>query len=1194
MFGRSPTARAEKKRRRKRRAPLILAVAALLLTLAAFIGYRLLTDPTRLRSMVVFALQSVGIQQPAIGTVEFALPAEIVLSHLELSSTDARQLGLPVDYADMQVALRIDGARLAFAWSDLFAGRVWPQRATVESAVMRIERRDALSPDTPNARDSSVPREGSGESTTAPRRPSFPADRLPEIHIRDLDVQLVETLSNASHLISRWRGRVSGEPSASGETGAAPAYTFRVTDHAEIHQEDNTEFERFSIQLLRGGFDASLTGLQLNTIAFLLPEAAVDLLRRVDLHGSLAIENVAVRNSRIESVTARLSNVDFCLPLESDTPLADRVFPLTNILMKVTVSSGPTRSGAITIDGRMRGAPLHGEVRLSAAAAPTTGAPASPGNELLAYSASIGIEDIVIPPHTEVPDLFRHPDLPRAARNFILDYEPSGRFRLAFDLSGRATLHEHGVEFHEIDMFSGVIEPRGARAMYAEFPYPLDDVYGALHIVNGGFDLDGITGMHGGARFRLDGHVDHSGPWTGLALRIRGDSVAMNQDLYAALPLGYRKLWAGASPVGLADVFATVSRPDGQTQNRPFPLDVHIETRWLNAGFNADAGLRLTDADGLITIGDELIIHDLYGYDGGASVRVSGGVSSRSKGGRDAAELRIEAHDMPLRRDASIIAGGDAGDESREPLKFTGVADVWGVSRNGADGRPTERYVAHVKDGVLQTGADACEWPGVNGWVVSDEQHLRILNIEGGDEHRHVSGEADIPLTGGAMRVRLDALDEDISQFLSCVAPPAMAPAANLLKLTGPGAISLAWDSVAGRDVLGVYAEVGAAWPPALPFKLSDLRGRLHTDGNSVQLEEVIARVGPQGTFFAAGGGWWSEGARDLVFEFGVKQLPIDAKLWAFITGSKPGPPSVQPKFAGDLEASITARIGESIDCDGEISVRDLRADVGLLLENCDGYFAGSAFLPPHRPAEFDLEFEFAVGRLAGRAIRDWRGRISRTAGPVRIHDVQGVICGGALAGALEYDPDVNRYELTVSLKGANADEFQQKPATPASKGRLDASLTLRGIGANDDSRIGAGDLRIYDTSFVKVPVLADLLESLRLRSDVDETLDFAQLHFAWEGRVLRLTDVEIHGRDIRLVGEGLWNIDTDRVELLLVGANPRNWPRIAVLSDVVELAGSELVQYRVSGTVQKPEIVPEPLHRLTDPIRRLIARSQR
>jgi hypothetical protein len=280
---------------------------------------------------------------------------------------------------------------------------------------------------------------------------------------------------------------------------------------------------------------------------------------------------------------------------------------------------------------------------------------------------------------------------------------------------------------------------------------------------------------------------------------------------------------------------------------------------------------------------------------------------------------------------------------------------------------------------------------------------------------------------------------------------------------------------------------------------------------------------------------------------------------------------------------------------DGTVELRDFRGELGLLLENCDGMIRGAVEIPPNGNAALDLGFDILVGKLAGRAISDLSGHISTSGdrATIQLRDVRGTICGGALLARLDYAPQTQAYELSLSLKGVNSDEIQLRPRSIGKQGRFDASVTLRGRSGDDSSRTGSGELRVYDTSFVRVPVLADLLETLRLRNAVDETLDFAELHFVCEGRVLRLTSVEIHGRDIRLVGEGLWNVATDRIELNLVGANPRNWPRVAVLSDVVELAGSELVQYRVSGTSSKPVITPEPLHRLTEPIRRLIARSR-
>lgn len=1191
MSRRELPAASRKPAQRRRRGPLILAALLLTLIIACFFGYRWLVDPVRLRGMVIFALQSVGIEQPIIGSVEFILPAEIQIAHLELPYADARQFGLPIDYADMHAATRIEGARLRFNWLNLLAGRIWPESATIDSAVVRIERREFEAAADGGAANSAPIPEGRVDALHVPRRASYPADALPMIRINDLEVHLVQVEPTISRLVSRWRGRVAGEPGNVNQAGGTPRYEFVVTDHM-AQDEIEGPAQRFAIRWLRDGLDASMAGVQLNTIAFLLPDSIVTSLRQFDLHGALSVEKAAIRGTRLESVTARLSHVDFCLPMEAATPPGQRLFPFSDIRIDAKLDDPTARTAVVTLTGRVRGAPLNANLRLESTNDTSNNAAAA---NSLRYTATVDVQDIQIPEYAEHPEFFGDANIPRGLRNFMRDYDPSGPFALRCTVAGGAEIVDNNLELREMTRIDGVVEPRGARAMYNEFPYPLSDVRGALRIVDGAFDLDGISGTHGGARIRVDGHVDHSGPWTGLNLRIRADNMAMNSDLYEALPRSYRKLWAGTSPIGIADVFATVSRPDGQSINRPLPLDVHIETRWLNATFNADDNLRLSDADALITIGDRLEIHDLHGYDGDAAVRVGGYVDSGSSGGRNAAELRIEAHDMPLHRESSAIGDGAVDADTCGMVAFSGVADVWGTSRSDVSGAPRERYAAHVKSGTLRTSSGDCAWPDTRGWVVTDADRLRILQLDGGHDGDRISGFGDIPLHCDALQIDLSAIDENLSEFLMCTAPPALAPTIAMLGLSGPGAITLCWRNAANHSVLNVYAAAAEANPSALPLQLADLSGLLLTDGGYIQLDDLTARIGSTGSLVASGGGTWDVPRRDMTFHIGAAEVPLDDALWSLITGQTPQNGDGTSAAGGTVDATLTAQLTNGCRLDGTVEVADFRGDVGLLLEDCDGTISGTANLPQDEPPVLDLGFEIEVGKLAGRAISGWRGRIVRDPDrPVlQVRDVQGMICGGALHGDAEYDPATQRYEISVTLKGASSDELQQKPGNQIGKGRLDATISLRGNGENTDLRTGVGELRIYDTSFVKVPILANLLETLRLRRDVDESLDFVELHFACEGQILRMSDVEIHGRDIRLVGEGLWNVSTDRIELLLVGANPRNWPRIAVLSDVVELAGSELVQYRVSGTIQKPEIVPEPLHRLTDPIKRILARSK-
>ena len=200
---------------------------------------------------------------------------------------------------------------------------------------------------------------------------------------------------------------------------------------------------------------------------------------------------------------------------------------------------------------------------------------------------------------------------------------------------------------------------------------------------------------------------------------------------------------------------------------------------------------------------------------------------------------------------------------------------------------------------------------------------------------------------------------------------------------------------------------------------------------------------------------------------------------------------------------------------------------------------------------------------------------------------------GDALA-TVRIDPDSSAYEMSLTLQNARFAELlpPKEPAGDGSRGgRADGQLHLRGVAGDTASRTGAGDLRVRGASFLRTPVLAEVAEASRqTHADISDAVDSVELRFVWHGSVLELTRVDIQSQDLRLVGQGSWDMDSDGLEMTLLGAHPRHWPRVAVLSDVLERAGQELLQYHVHGTASQPQVTVEPLHRLNDALRALLS----
>ena len=125
----------------------------------------------------------------------------------------------------------------------------------------------------------------------------------------------------------------------------------------------------------------------------------------------------------------------------------------------------------------------------------------------------------------------------------------------------------------------------------------------------------------------------------------------------------------------------------------------------------------------------------------------------------------------------------------------------------------------------------------------------------------------------------------------------------------------------------------------------------------------------------------------------------------------------------------------------------------------------------------------------------------------------------------------------------------------------------------------------------MRTPLLGAVAQHTRREGRaLNDEVNSADVRFVLQGDVVQLTQVDMQSSDLRLIGEGSWDMRADTIDMTLVGANPRNWPRVAILSDVVELAGREFMQYRLTGPAKSPRLAVEPLHNLTEPLRRILA----
>jgi hypothetical protein len=599
-----------------------------------------------------------------------------------------------------------------------------------------------------------------------------------------------------------------------------------------------------------------------------------------------------------------------------------------------------------------------------------------------------------------------------------------------------------------------------------------------------------------------------------------------------------------------------IVRQDASTLEQPFMPDVRVDSRFRAGSIALADGSRLHDTEASLLISDELLtIRDMTGYWRGAPVRVSGLARPPGPDGRPRQDVIVDAADVPIQRGGPVrsAAGQELG-----TIEFAGTGDVW-ANLTSTETGASESFVVHVKDGRIKGFDQQTTWRGVNGWVVASQNAQRIVCMNARSDRGEFSLSGVLPdqmNLSSPVELELAADDAEIERLLGGLVPACWLRVREALGLSGVGRIK----AKCYRNADGQQASA--------PIQLSGRAG------------------------WETGDGW----ARLTV------QAPETELTPAFV--------EAMPKALGDLLRRMTARGNVSIALDpielvssqrqewklhGRLRFRQGSMLLGVALEQLSGEISGSLSIDATGEITLGADISIDSGRLDGRPIERWLARMTGVPGDrrVKIEDLKGYSCGGVIVGDATIDPVSGEYELSMTLKDLSLAEFLNDDETKRNAprpGRMDGRVFLRGKGEGSASRTGGGELRIRGGSLLASPATRKLVEASRQGNrEVSGEVDRADLRFAWEADVLRFSRIDLVSKDLRLIGTGAWNLRDDGITMTLVGASGENAPRLAVISDLLESATQELLQYRVEGTIDNPRVTAEPMHNLTDPLRRLL-----
>lgn len=415
-----------------------------------------------------------------------------------------------------------------------------------------------------------------------------------------------------------------------------------------------------------------------------------------------------------------------------------------------------------------------------------------------------------------------------------------------------------------------------------------------------------------------------------------------------------------------------------------------------------------------------------------------------------------------------------------------------------------------------------------------------------------------------------------------------------------------------------------AVTPSIFPLKLEEVTGTVVMTGNRIQLQQMQAKHGPSkvklsGEVTLGERPVWdlSLSASELTMDESLRAaLPETLKLlgerlklsgevsvdFPLLRWTAPKPtgfgPGIQVNAPGDAARGVASggssnggvtAVGRGLnatqpadepegdlDFKGVVKFDHASMEVGVPLTEMVGQLSLEGQSREGVLNRLKGDFDVSTLKLSGRPASALHASISRDpAEPiVHIEKMRGKLADGELAGELSVaypDNGPPRFQLSLVLRAANARQLMMSDDQKI-QGELTASLALEGDVDAPATRRGRGEVKVSGKSMYQIPVVLGLLEITNLSLPINSPFKTAGVKYGVQGSLVTLEQIELKSDQVRMMGSGWLNYDTNKMHLVFTTDNP-NWPNVPLIGDLINGAKNELLQIQVNGTIQKPQV---------------------
>jgi hypothetical protein len=742
----------------------------------------------------------------------------------------------------------------------------------------------------------------------------------------------------------------------------------------------------------------------------------------------------------------------------------------------------------------------------------------------------------------------------------------------------------------------------GGRITDPRLPYPITEIRGNARVNNAGFVIEELSAQGGPTLVRckkIQG-VGY-GPDCQIRVEMEAGGVRLEKRLSDALPDRLRQAWYKFLPEGDVDILATFDY-----QNGKWTPDATVTCRNVSFSFYKFP-YRLEQAKGTVQLVGNKTTLQLSAKAGSQPLWLTG--EFLNPGPQFTGWIKIDGDSIAV--DDRLVAA--LPDKPREVVRSLNPQGAVGVSARmwrDAVNEPVHKFIQLTfSDCAITYNKFPYPVTRINGgaemhddqWVFSRlrgvndtasitcDGHLRPIR-EGTELSLHFTGER-VPLEEELWQ----ALPPNMQRLWSSLEPrgEVKLESADVTYLSAQRQMSVSVVAEPSGDARSTQST--SIRPVAFPYRMENLRGKIHYRDGHAELTEITAEHGL--TKLASHGkcDFLSDGSWSLSLNnFSVIRARADNDLLTALPGSlkraitqlnPSGPVNLRGNVAFSRPGHPEAELQTQWDVVADMSQMNL--DCGVRLENMHGSIGltgsseGERFVSRGQLSLDSLTYKnFQFTEIMGPFYVDnarvlfgaWTEapRANRQAPRVTAKLCQGILAGDAqvvFAAVPQYV--LQGQVVDASLQQVIGEHLSSKLEA---SGRMLANVELRGSGKGTHTLQGRGNIRLVDADIYELPVMVSMLKILSIKQPDATAFTKSNIDFRVQGEHVLFDKINFNGDAVSLLGKGQMNFDRqlDLTFHAVVGRDDSNF-QVPILSNVLREASQQIMEIRVVGSCDDP-----------------------